>query len=177
MIGDTPAEAEPSYACEIGRDTCPSPGDDPVQNYMDYSEDNCLSQFTTQQRRRMIAQWNMYRASGNSTSRSVPSTANRTVTIKVGTDEFPGETGWTLERGSTLLYTQAAGTYREAGLMYSHTFNNLSPGEYTFLILDYGWDGLCCEAGFGGFEITAGTKVLASGASFKGSMLRKFKIV
>jgi hypothetical protein len=145
---------------------------------MDYSEDNCLSQFTTKQRQRMIAQWNMYRSSGNSTpAPPVPSTTNRTITVSVGTDEFPEETGWTLERGSTLLYTQTTGSYLEAGLRYSHTFNNLSPGEYTFLITDYDRDGICCEWGFGGFEITAGAKVLASGSFFKGSMLRKFKIV
>jgi Pregnancy-associated plasma protein-A len=62
FISDTPAEATPAYSCDLSRDTCASAGNDPVQNFMDYTEDNCLSQFTTNQRERMIAQWNLYRA-------------------------------------------------------------------------------------------------------------------
>jgi hypothetical protein len=42
-VSDTPAEGEEADGCPIGRDTCPSsPGLDPVTNYMDYSDDNCL---------------------------------------------------------------------------------------------------------------------------------------
>jgi Pregnancy-associated plasma protein-A len=62
LISDTPAEATPAYECDLYRNTCTSPGNDPVQNYMDYTEDACLSRFTTKQRSRMIAQWNIYRA-------------------------------------------------------------------------------------------------------------------
>jgi Pregnancy-associated plasma protein-A len=65
LVSDTPAEASPAYECDLTRNTCSSAGNDPVQNYMDYTEDNCLSRFTTKQRERMIAQWNLYRSSGN----------------------------------------------------------------------------------------------------------------
>jgi hypothetical protein len=195
MISDTPAEAKPSYACEIGRDTCPSPGADPVQNYMDYSEDNCLSQFTAEQRKRMTAQWNLYRANGNNPPTpsvknprpsvaspatpptSIPTASNRTVTIRVLTDLLPSETGWTLKRGNTLLYTQATGTYIGPEQTYTHTFNNLSPGVYTFAITDLGKNGLCCEWGNGGFNITSGKKLLGLGGSFKASLSRTFKAV
>jgi hypothetical protein len=159
---------------------------------MDYSEDNCLSKFTTKQRERMIAQWNLYRAQGNtpptpsvpnpkppaaSPPTSIPTTSNHTITIKVGTDKYPTETGWTLKRGNTLLYTQSTGTYTRDEETYTHTFNSLSPGVYTFTITDREEDGICCEFGFGGFQITSGNKVLGSGDDFKESMTRKFKIV
>jgi hypothetical protein len=189
MISDTPAEAEPSFGCEIGRDTCSSEGEDPVQNFMDYSEDNCLSQFTTEQTERMIAQWNMYRSAGGSTptpstptsspppSPPTSSTSTRVVTIKVVTDRFPDETGWTLSREGTLMYTQATGTYLQPEDTYTHTFNNLAPGEYTFLITDFEGDGLCCEFGSGGFEITSDASVLGSGDSFGESQSVTFTVV
>jgi Pregnancy-associated plasma protein-A len=62
LVSDTPAEASPAFSCDLSRNTCSSAGNDPVQNYMDYTEDNCLSRFTIKQRERMIAQWNLYRA-------------------------------------------------------------------------------------------------------------------
>eukprot|EP00968_Pinguiococcus_pyrenoidosus_P011452 scaffold923_cov256-Pinguiococcus_pyrenoidosus.AAC.29 len=39
-----------------GRNTCSEPGDlqDPITNYMDYSDDVCLSEFTTGQYERML---------------------------------------------------------------------------------------------------------------------------
>ncbi|KAK1574777.1 extracellular metalloprotease [Colletotrichum navitas] len=63
-VSDTPFESEEAYGCEIGRDTCPSlAGDDPVTNYMDYSDDPCFTHFTTGQETRMHSYWTTYRAS------------------------------------------------------------------------------------------------------------------
>jgi len=63
LINDTPAEREPSFACELGRDTCPGrKGRDPVRNFMDYSFDSCMNQFTPDQVARMGRNWFAYRA-------------------------------------------------------------------------------------------------------------------
>lgn len=61
-VQDTPKEAEPAFGCEAGRNSCPDDqGDDPVHNFMDYSTDCCLYQFTKGQRERMILHAGLYR--------------------------------------------------------------------------------------------------------------------
>lgn len=54
-VADTPAESIAGYGCAIGRDTCPQDGDDPVENFMDYSDDTCTNAFTPLQAERMRA--------------------------------------------------------------------------------------------------------------------------
>ena len=67
QIEDTPAEASPNFFCpEPGdepRDSCPAdPGLDPVNNFMDYSFDSCLFEFTEAQAARMQFAWQTYRS-------------------------------------------------------------------------------------------------------------------
>ncbi len=61
-VGDTPREQSPNYTCPKNRNTCPAPGRDPVHNFMDYSYDNCMNQFTFGQSRRLNRQWAAFRA-------------------------------------------------------------------------------------------------------------------
>ncbi len=61
LVADTPAEAEPSYYCETTRDSCESPGLDPVNNFMDYSLDSCMNMFTPGQVRRMDTSFERWR--------------------------------------------------------------------------------------------------------------------
>ncbi|WUI00448.1 zinc metalloprotease [Spirillospora sp. NBC_00431] len=61
-VADTPAERDPTNGCPSGKDTCLSPGDDPIHNYMDYSYDTCMTSFTAGQGSRIHKVWKAYRA-------------------------------------------------------------------------------------------------------------------
>ncbi|RJS45029.1 zinc metalloprotease [Nocardioides cavernaquae] len=63
QVADTAAEKSPAYGCPANRDTCRrDAGLDPVHNFMDYSDDACMFEFTNGQRTRMQNQWVLYRA-------------------------------------------------------------------------------------------------------------------
>jgi Pregnancy-associated plasma protein-A len=67
-VADTPAQATPTAGCPaVPTDTCRSqPGKDPIENYMDYSDDICYTEFSSEQSLRMQALWNIYRAGATS---------------------------------------------------------------------------------------------------------------
>jgi hypothetical protein len=54
-VFDTPAEAEPQFIC-VARDSCTGRGfygSDPIHNFMDYADDDCMTHFTFGQNLRM----------------------------------------------------------------------------------------------------------------------------
>ncbi|MCB2173833.1 zinc metalloprotease [bacterium] len=58
LIVDTPAESEEHYGCSPST-TCNSP--DPIDNYMNYTDDLCMERFTNEQANRMVCALVNYR--------------------------------------------------------------------------------------------------------------------
>jgi len=72
---DTPAAAAPNYSCTT-IDSCPaSPGNDMIENYMDYTTDTCMNIFTINQTARITAVMN------NSPRRSTLKTSTKDIAI------------------------------------------------------------------------------------------------
>ena len=124
---DTPQEASPAYGCPDGRDSCPSdPGLDPIHNFMDYVDDYCMWEFTTDQAARANEQMALFRPtmyggtiptgpvaafSGSPTSGDVPLTV-------VFTDESTGSPtswSWTFGDGGSDNVQNPTYTYNTVG--------------------------------------------------------------
>ena len=64
-VADTVSERNPDFDCTQGRNSCKDGNGpitlDPIHNFMDYSDDVCLFEFTGGQAERMNIQWALYR--------------------------------------------------------------------------------------------------------------------
>jgi hypothetical protein len=62
LVSDTAAESSPAYGCPVGRDSCRrESGIDPIFNFMDYTDDSCMFEFSDVQAARADSLSEIYR--------------------------------------------------------------------------------------------------------------------
>lgn len=91
------------------------------------------------------------------------------VTVTINTDQYPGETTWSITDGGGSTVA-SGGPYSTANGNESATVCLDASGcNYTFTINDSYGDGICCGYGNGSYTVTANGSTLASGSSFTSS--------
>jgi len=191
-VDDTPPEASSAFGCPEGRDTCPGGGQDPIRNFMDYTEDSCMNEFTDGQRTRMNGLYDDFRDFNAPTPPSptapptppVPTapptppvpTPPPTIApitpcegnyfrLTVKSDNFGSETDFELKSGGDLIWERPVMLISNTEYVYPPLC--LAPGSYVFKITDTYNDGICCNYGDGFYEYTVdGTAIQKGGAEF-----------
>jgi hypothetical protein len=91
LIADTPAEEMEHFGCPT-IDSCPDPGNDPVDNFMSYADDACMHRFTTLQGDRMHDLTAQFRNGGPAAARKTISTpAGQPVAVDAGASDPDGD--------------------------------------------------------------------------------------
>ena len=84
-VSDTPYHTV-NYGCPIGADTCGQTGVDPTENFMNYTYDYCMNEFTSGQADRMYAQTSTDRSTmWQNGLNQVSYLANVSTRLKIGT--------------------------------------------------------------------------------------------
>merc|ERR1712226_740850 len=85
--------------------------------------------------------------------------------LTLTTDNYPGETTWTLVNQCTNeLYAQG-GPFNNAGTQYVEEFC-IPDGEYTLTITDSYGDGICCSYGEGSYILEYNANIEREGGNF-----------
>jgi Pregnancy-associated plasma protein-A len=145
FVSDTPQQAsKTNFTCPIGRDSCPDlPGVDPIHNFMDYSNDPCLTEFTPRQIERMYIVWSLFRQSND-----VCTSDQILFTMEIKLDSFSSETSWQLT-GPDLFINPVKNGFANTGITADDTRETVIIDiclpinqTYNFTIFDSQSDGI-----------------------------------
>lgn len=100
-VADTPAEATATSGCPANKDTCSGGGLDPIQNFMDYSDDSCMNQFSVDQRTRMNSMMSAYRPASGTTDGGIDAGPIDAGSFDAGSFDAGGFDAGSFDAGST----------------------------------------------------------------------------
>lgn len=181
LVSDTPLSAGPNYGCAKGQRSCGSL--DMVENYMDYSDDDCVNLFTAGQKTRMQALFNpggfrfgITKSNGCGIPDPVGSYCGK-IRLAIQFDNYPQETSWEIkeENGKTIIKSQKYQSSQKGTVLKIDTC--LVPGCYTLNIYDTYNDGICCKYGQGNYKFYSDDKLIGEGATFGKSAVHNFCII
>ena len=89
-----------------------------------------------------------------------------TVTVEIKTDNYPGETFWTLKNSNNDIVMSKGDTDYEPNSVYTEKACLSCDNEYTFEINDSYGDGICCSYGEGYYTVLVNDEEKASGGDF-----------
>jgi len=192
QVDDTPEVSSPNFACDNKIDSCPNDGQgkDMLENFMDYTTDECMTKFTDGQSKRMLAMWNEYRdgGGGKPPTPTPPTTkAPTTPTTKAPTTKAPTskpiscnskkvafqvdvKTDNYGEDISLYLEVKTSKGFKKKSFKKSNFDDNKLQKYstclwksrcYRFTIEDSYGDGLCCTSGKGYYRLRYGGKIIA----------------
>ena len=136
IIGDTAREAQPNYKCAPVASGCSGGGMSPIENYMDYSQDACMTKFTAQQVNRMRCSIMNYRWVNTPPKAAFTYTANMLdlTFTSTSTDAESNATAlkykWTFGDNTTATTQNPTHTYMAPGT-YNVSLEVLDPGSGT----------------------------------------------
>jgi hypothetical protein len=135
LISDTAREAEPNFGCEPTASTCSGGGMNPIENYMDYSEDACMTKFTQEQTNRVRCSIINFRnintepiAGFSFTTEQLSAVFTSTSTDVESQDQLVYN--WTFGDGQTSTEQNPVHAYTAAGT-YEVTLEVIDPGSGT----------------------------------------------
>jgi hypothetical protein len=134
LIGDTTPERQPSYGCTPSESSCQDSGMNPIENYMNYSNDECMNRFTADQANRMRCAIMNFRRVNTAPSAQFTYTAsgeNVTFTNTSTDAESPLtmlKSKWTFGDGMTSTDVSPTHAYAAEGT-YQVTLEVVDPGS------------------------------------------------
>lgn len=88
------------------------------------------------------------------------------VRLTLTTDNYPGETSFSMINEETGATVWDVTGFEEPGVMNEYTSSICPTSCYNFLIEDSFGDGICCNAGEGGYILEYGGEVISAGGEF-----------
>jgi len=141
FVADTPAANAANYGCPSGRNTCTSnPGNDMIENYMDYTDDTCMNIFTIGQKERIITVLN------NSPRRSTLKSSVKDIDIPLFTNDAEVKIENLCNISNPTCTNPNPSTVEKTILLYNRGTSNMTTASLNYNInggnnFSYTWTG------------------------------------